>query len=308
MQLGVVLALAAYCVYSWGDGFIKGFGGTGIGVFEIGFFISLFALLPALALRSPAEPWREALKVSRPRLVHARAIAGTAASMLVTYSFVTIPLAEAYSLIFMTPLFITALAALVLAERVGGRRWTFVLLSFAGVLLVVRPGFRDLQLGHLTALLCAVCAASASIMLRMLAGREKQTSLILVSAGYALCANFVLMLPTFVVPTLQQFGFFALAGGLIGTGNILIIMANRHAPASQVAPMQYSQIVWAILIGSAFYDEQPDLLAFAGLALVTLSGLANIAADGPLARVANRFAEMRIRRSEKDSVIDTSLP
>jgi drug/metabolite transporter (DMT)-like permease len=79
-------------------------------------------------------------------------------------------------------------------------------------------------------------------------------------------------------------------------GHLLLIGATRNAPASQVAPIQYVQIVWAIGLGAFFFAEYPDLMAYIGLAVVVASGLVNIFIDGARARIAGRFAEYRARR------------
>ncbi len=294
MPVGVFYAVAAYSVYSCGDAIIKGFGQS-LSVFEIGFFIAVFSLIPAAFAKPEGEHWRGSFRLRHPALVHLRSFTGVASSILVTVSFTTIPFAETYSLVFMMPLFITVMSVFILRERVDIMRWAMLALGFIGVMLVVRPGFRELQLGHLTALLCAIFGASTTTILRIIAPTEKRVSLIALPAIYVIVVNAVLMAPSFIMPTLQQFGLLAASGSLVGLGHILLISATRNAPASQVAPIQYVQIVWAIGLGAFFYFEYPDLLAYAGLAVVVLSGLVNVFVDGARARVAGRFAEYRGR-------------
>src|SRR5690348_12651088 len=103
MPVGVLFAIAAYSIYSCGDAIIKGFGTT-LSVFEIGFFVALFSLIPALFAKPPGERWRDAFHLTRPFLVHLRSFSGVMSSLLVTYAFVNIPFAETYSLVFMMPL------------------------------------------------------------------------------------------------------------------------------------------------------------------------------------------------------------
>ncbi|GLQ57361.1 DMT family transporter [Devosia nitrariae] len=295
MPIGIFFALAAYSIYSCGDAVIKSFGSS-LSVFEIGFFIGAFSLLPALFAKPKGERWREAFRLRHPFLVHLRSFSGVASAMLVTYAFVTIAFAETYSLVFLMPVFITLFSVILLKERVGVTRWLLLLVGFAGVLLVVRPGFRELGLGHLAAVLCPVFGAITTTVLRVIAGKEKRVTLILLPAIYVLVVNAILMIPAFVVPTLGQFLLLAVSGSFIGMGHILLIAATRNAPASQVAPVQYVQIVWAIGIGAAFFSEVPDVLAFLGLTLVVVSGLVNIFLDGARARIASRFAEYRARK------------
>ena len=109
MQVGVIYAVVAYSVYACGDAIIKGFGQS-LSVFEIGFFIAVFSLLPALFVKPKGEHWRQSFQLVHPRLVHLRAFTGVASAALVTYAFVNIPFAETYSLVFMMPLFITIMS------------------------------------------------------------------------------------------------------------------------------------------------------------------------------------------------------
>ncbi len=295
MPAGVFYAIVAYSVYSCGDAIIKGFGQS-LSVFEIGFFIALFGLIPAAFAKPKGERWRNSFKLRHKRLVHLRSFTGVASSTLVTYAFVTIPFAEAYSLVFMMPLFITVLSVLVLRERVDLTRWAMLALGFAGVMLVVRPGFRELELGHLAALCCAFFGATTTTVLRVIAPTEKRVTLIAMPALYLIVVNAILMAPTFIMPTPAQFGLLAASGSLVGLGHILLIAATRNAPASQVAPIQYVQIVWAIGLGAFFFYEYPDLIAYLGLAVVVLSGLVNVFIDGARTRIAGRFAEYRASR------------
>ena len=295
MPVGVIYAIVAYSVYSCGDAIIKGFG-QDLSVFEIGFFVAVFGLIPAVFAVPKQERWRDSFKLRQPLLVHLRSFTGVASAVLITISFTTIPFAETYSLVFLMPLFITVMSVLLLKEKVDPVRWAMMALGFVGVMLVVRPGFRELELGHLTALLCAVFGALTTTILRVIAPTEKRVSLIALPALYVIVINAVLMAPTFVMPTPLQFGLLVACGGMIGIGHILLIAATRNAPASQVAPIQYVQIVWAIALGAFFYSEYPDFIAYIGLAVVVLSGLVNVFIDGARARIAGRFAEYRAQR------------
>ena len=295
MPIGVIYAIAAYSIYSCGDAVIKGFGQS-LSVFEIGFFIAVFGLIPAVFAKPAGERWRDSFKLKHPALVYLRSFTGVTSSILVTVSFTTIPFAETYSLVFMMPLFITVMSVFILREKVDLVRWAMLALGFIGVMLVVRPGFRELEFGHLTALLCAVFGATTTTVLRVIAPSEKRVSLIALPALALIVANAVLMIPGFVMPTPLQFGLLAAGGSMVGMGHILLIAATRNAAASQVAPIQYVQIVWAIGLGAFFYFEYPDLLAYIGLAVVVLSGLVNVFIDGARARIAGRFAEYRASR------------
>ncbi|MDP1732508.1 MAG: DMT family transporter [Devosia sp.] len=293
MPSGVLFSVVAYALYSCCDAIIKGFGNT-LSIFEIAFFSTLFSLLPAIFAKPRGEHWRSFWRMRHPWLVQLRSLTGVLGNLSIIYAFTHIPLAEVYSLSFLAPVFIVILSVLVLKETVRGPRWIFLAASFLGVLLVVRPGFRELQLGHLMAIGAALFGSVTTLVLRSVAAAEKRVSLIGVASAYILLVNGVLMIPGFQMPTLEEFGLFVIIGGLGGTGHILFIAATRRAEASQVAPAQYSQIVWAIVLGAVFYREYPDAIAYLGLAVVAAAGVLNVLYGHARIRVISRFGVGRV--------------
>jgi drug/metabolite transporter (DMT)-like permease len=270
---GILLALIAYASYSCGDAVVKSLGGQ-FTVFEIGFFMTLFAGFFLFFTRPADERWRDFWRTRRPWAVQARAWAGIASGVLSVYAFTTIPLAEVYALIFLAPLFVTILSTVILKEKVGPWRWLAVVAGFAGVMLVVRPGFRELHLGHLAAFAVAFLAATSVILMRSLAQEEKRTTMLGVLVGYGLLFNGVCAAATsFTLPDGRQLAWLILAGAFAAGGQLLQLLAAKYAPANRVAPTHYSQIVWAVVLGALFFREYPDALALAGLAVVGASGL-----------------------------------
>lgn len=293
VQLGVLLALFCYAVYAWADAIIKALGQS-VGIFEIGLFSTIFSLLLGLFAKPKAEGWNGLFQFRNPWRMHIIAVLRVISSVSITYSFITIPLAEAYSLVFLIPVFITILSVVVLREEVGPERWLLVLVSFAGVLLVVRPGFREIELGHLTALLCATAAAAATTLTRLVSGSEQRISLFMLPTLYTIGFNGVMLLALgFGAPSLWELAIMAICGLLGGLGYVLQIAAIANSPASRVAPMQYTQIVWALVLGALFFAEVPDELGSVGLAVVVVAGIGAIFADGARTRIAGRFAEYR---------------
>ncbi|MBN9255535.1 MULTISPECIES: DMT family transporter [unclassified Mesorhizobium] len=273
MTNGIVLALIAYASYSFSDAVIKSLGGQ-FTVFEIGFFSTLFAGCFLFFTRPAGERWRDFWRTKRPWAVQARAWAGMASGVLSVYAFTTIPLAEVYALIFLAPLFVTILSTVVLKEKVGPWRWLAVAAGFAGVMLVVRPGFRELHLGHLAAFTIAFLAAASVILMRSLAQQEKRTTMLGVLIGYGLLFNGVGAAATsFSLPDGKQLLWLVLAGAFTACGQLLQLLAVKHAPANRVAPTHYSQIVWAVILGAMFFREYPDWITLVGLAVVGGSGL-----------------------------------
>lgn len=270
---GILLALIAYASYSGSDAVIKSLGGQ-FTVFEIGFFATLFAGCFLFFTRPAGERWRDFWRMKRPWAVQARTWAGIASGVLSVYAFTHIPLAEVYALIFLAPLLVTILSTVILKEKVGPWRWLAVVAGFAGVMLVVRPGFRELNLGHLAAFVVAFLAATSVILMRSLAQQEKRTSMLGVLVGYGLVFNGLGAAATsFTLPNAMQLVWLALAGAFTAGGQLLQLLAAKYTPANRIAPTHYSQIVWAVILGALFFQEYPDWLSLVGLAVVGGSGL-----------------------------------
>lgn len=289
MPAGVAFSLVAYLLYSCCDAIIKGFGSS-LSVFEIAFWTALFSFIPAIFTKPKGEHWRQFHNMRHPYLVHLRSLAGLIGNLSIIFAFTHIPLAEAYSIAFLAPIFVVALSKTILREEVTWQRWLFLAASFCGVLLVVRPGFRDLQLGHLAAFSAALMGGIATTTLRKIAPVEKRVSLIGLPLGYVVLVNGILMLPTFHWPTPQEFLLLLTIGALGGTGNIVFIAATRRSPVSQIAPAQYSQIAWAIIFGAIFFHEYPDAIAWCGLVVVAFGGILNVMSDETRIRIFSRLS------------------
>ncbi|MDB5540481.1 MAG: EamA/RhaT family transporter [Devosia sp.] len=289
MPAGVAFSLVAYLLYSCCDAIIKGFG-LSLSVFEIAFWTALFSFLPAIFTKPKGEHWRHFHNMRHPWLVHLRSLTGVIGNLCIIYAFTHIPLAETYSIAFLAPIFVVALSKTILREHVTWQRWFFLGASFCGVLLVVRPGFRELQLGHLLALGAALMGAITTTTLRKVAPVEKRVSLLGLPLGYIVIVNGLLMIPTFTMPTLHEFALLLTIGALGGTGNIVFIAATRRSPVSQIAPAQYSQIAWAIVFGAIFFHEFPDTIAWCGLVVVAFGGILNVMSDETRIRIFSRLS------------------
>ena len=182
----------------------------------------------------------------------------------------SIPLAEVYALLFLAPMFVTLLSIVILHERVGKWRWLAVFAGFAGVLMVVQPGARALELGHLSAIGSALCGALSIILTRSLAA-ERQTAVLGTLVAYGLLFNGVAAAaaPALPLPSWPLLGVLVLTGACTAAANRLQFQATRVSPASHIAPAHYSQMIWAVLIGAIFYNEHPDAVSIIGLAVIT---------------------------------------
>ena len=313
MPPGVLFAFAAYALYSCCDAIIKGLG-AGLSVYEIAFFTTLFSLIPAILMTPKGENWLLFWRAKNVGLLHLRAISGTIGNICIIYAFTTIELAEAYSLAFLAPIFIVIISVLVLGESVRWQRWLMLGASFAGVLLVVRPGFRELELGHLLAVLAAGFGAITTVVLRRIASQEQRVSLIGVASAYILVFNGVMMIATGSVQALElhELLWMLTIGAIGGSANLMFIAATRTTEASKIAPLQYSQILWALLFGAAFYQEYPVPIAYIGLGVVIVAGILNVLSGDAKLRIFSRNAPAgagpsTLREAERKLAPDTPL-
>jgi len=271
---GIGFAVLSYACFSTGDALIK-LASARFSVFQIAFTVALCALLPVLALTQGQGGWR-ALVPQRWGLVALRGVLTAVCGLLAWRAFSMLPLAEAYAILFATPILVTALSAVVLREEVGWRRWSASMVGFVGVLIMIRPDFATLGLGHLLAALASVAGALSMITLKRIGGRETSSSILFAVFVSIMLASAPKVPPTFVMPQWSELGLLALAGLLMGCGHGGLVMATRETPAVVVAPFQYTQMIWGVLFGAVLFGDRPAPVLFAGMALVVASGLYTI--------------------------------
>jgi drug/metabolite transporter (DMT)-like permease len=187
----------------------------------------------------------------------------------------TTPLATATTIMFLSPLLITVLSIPLLGEKVGVRRWAGVVVGFLGALVVVRPWNSDLGAvgtGMLFLLAAAFTNANYQILTRKVRADDPLTSLLFTATAGAVVTSF--MVPWFWTwPTVMGWLLFAACGLFGGLGHYCLIHSLKAAPASVVAPFNYSSIIWATLFGLVIWQEFPDGWTWAGAALIIGSGL-----------------------------------
>ncbi|MBW4709499.1 DMT family transporter [Roseobacter sp. YSTF-M11] len=268
---GALLALTAFGIFASHDVIIKVLGGAYSPVLIV-FFSVLFSFpLAMLYLLRDATPGT--LIPKHPWWMAARTVAAVITGFCAFYAFSVLPLAQVYAILFASPLLITILAIPILGEPVKLRRWIAVAVGLTGVLVVLRPGSAELGLGHLAAMISAICGSFASIIVRKI-GREERTVVIML---YPMMANFVVMaalLPFVYEPLpLADLGKLGVIALLAWTAGRFLIAAYNVGEAVVVAPMQYSQIIWASFYGLLFFDETPDNPTIIGSAIIIASGL-----------------------------------
>jgi drug/metabolite transporter (DMT)-like permease len=233
-------------------------------------YTSAFVL--AFAVSNPLT--RPGLLVThRPWLQLARSVCMVAGTFLNVTALRHLQIDQTLSIIFSTPFLVAALAAPLLGERIGWRRWAAITVGFVGVLVVIRPGFA-MHPAALLSVATAVCYAIYGIITRLLSHTDSNETQLFYG-------NFIGTLAMsaavgFVWVTPQTYGIVALMvliGAFGSVGHYLLIAAHRQAPASLVSPFMYTQLVWGIALGYLIFQDVPSTWTLAGAAIVIASGL-----------------------------------
>jgi drug/metabolite transporter (DMT)-like permease len=252
---------------------VKWTGQRGVPVFEIIFFRNLFAFVP-LGLYIWRTTHFSVLRTRRPIGHQTRSAIGLF-GMVCGFSAVQhLPLTEATALNFASPMFMTALSALVLHEPIGRHRWGAVIVGFLGVLIMVRP-----QPGHMNlvgvslALGSAVGAAGAMVAIRQIAATEKGPTIVFYFTAAGAVLGLVGSAFNWVTPDPLTFALLVLGGLIGGIGQLLLTEAIRLAPVGVVAPFDYTQLIWATAIGFLVWGELPRTATLVGALVVAASGV-----------------------------------
>jgi drug/metabolite transporter (DMT)-like permease len=268
---GAFYGLVAFAVFALHDVIIKYLGGA-YAPAQVVFFATVFSF-PLVTMMLMQDRTEGNLRPVHPGWTTVRTVASTVNAICVFYAFTVLPLAQVYAILFAMPLLITVLSIPVLGERVGLHRWLAVLAGLIGVIVVLRPGSTELGLGHAAALSSACLGAISSIIVRKV-GRAERSVVMMI---YPMVANFVVM-GALMVLTYRPMPLQDLAGmggiALLGfTAGLFLVFAYRASEAAIVAPMQYSQIIWAAFYGYVFFDEGLDMATVLGAGIIIASGL-----------------------------------
>lgn len=269
---GIVSILIAVIAFSVMDAAMKQLGGhySPLQVSSMRGFASLpFVLL----LVAAQNRWRE-LRPVRWSIHLIRALLAIAMLALFIYAIRSLSLSSAYAIFLCAPLLVTALSVPLLKERVDLQRWIAIAIGLGGVFVMIRPAASDVvTLGALAAFTAALCYAFAAILIRV-ASRTETTlgmsvsflTLIAVIAG-------AVAWPSWAPIQSQHFVWIAVLGLTGAIGQYFIIEAFRHAPASVVAPFDYTALVWGAALDWIFWQTLPDSRMVMGGAVVVATGL-----------------------------------
>lgn len=213
------------------------------------------------------------LKSSHPHLQISRGVLAGISATLFIVGVSYVPLADAVAITFVAPFMVTLMAALLLKEPVGIRRWTAVVIGFLGTLIVIRPGLGVLHPAAFLLMLAAGAFACRQIMSRVLAGGDKTSTTVAYTAIVSWCLLSIPLPFIWQTPSGQEIALLVVMAVCAGFAETLVIMALDAAQAVVVAPVQYVLLLWGTLYGFLLFDQLPDMWTLVGALVLVATGV-----------------------------------
>lgn len=300
--LGPLFAVIAVTLFSLNDVTMKFLSG-GYALHQIVLIRSVVGMAVVLLVMAPFQGGLSTLKTRRVGAQMVRAGMVFFANMTFFLGLAALPLADAVALFFVSPFVITIFSVLFLGETVGPRRWAAVAVGLVGILIILRPGTSAFQLASLLPIAAAFGYGGLHIMTRYLRNTESTVSMvfyiqlmfILATAAlglvmgdgkFATTANPSLefLFRPWVWPETGDLPFILVLGIFASVGGYFISLAYRMGEAALVAPFEYLALPLSIILGMLIFDEWPDAVAWAGIALILASGLYTVWREHHLAK------------------------
>lgn len=217
--------------------------------------------------------WKPLLRVRWPLHLLRGAIGITMMASFV-YALKRMPLSTAYTIFFVAPLLITAMSVPFLGERVGPRRWIAIAIGLIGVLVVLRPtGEGMISLAGLAVLLAAFGYAVSAITVRVLARSDSNQAMVVWLLALMALGSGALAWPDWQPIRHDDLWLIAAIGVVGALGQYAITLAFRHGEASLLAPLEYTALVWGVLLDATIWGVLPDSATWIGAAIIVASGL-----------------------------------
>jgi len=267
----ITLNLLAWVMLPIMDGFAKYLSST-IPVLQITwsryFFTVVIALPVILIFFKKNFKWTE-----QPKLQLIRGLLLFCANILFFYSISIISLAKALTLAFIAPLIVTIFSPIFLGEKVGIRRWLAVIVGFFGSLIVLRPGFVEINLASIAALGTGVLYGFYLIVTKKLHKSDHPLLTLLLTGVVGAIIGSLIVPSIWVQPSIQEWYMMFAIGFFASIGHLFLILSLKYADASKLAPFGYFEIITNIIIGYYYFNNFPDTWTFLGLSIIILSGI-----------------------------------
>ena len=271
VMLGIALAILAGFLFVSSDTVVKlAQQDLPVAMVVWGRFTAHFLLMLSLF---PGRKINKLFKVNNFKLVIFRGILLLLCTCLFFTAIGYIGLAEANSIMFISPFFVVALSIPLLKEKVGIRRWSAVIIGFIGIVIILRPGFQEIHWAYFLIIGVAFFFALITILTRTLSFTETAISMWFYTALVGMVGSSTIVWYYWQTPTLSQSLMLLFIGAIGGGSHYIVIKAYQRASASMLAPFQYFQIIWATIYGLLVFDVAPDGWTWLGTAIIIASGL-----------------------------------
>ena len=212
--------------------------------------------------------WREGLSSQVIKLGIGRAVLHTFAVTLWFYAMARIPIAEVSSMGYLTPIFVTLGAVLIMGESLALRRGLAIAIAIIGVLVILRPGFREVSMGHLAMLGTTLCFGISYLMAKRLTDLASADMVIaLLSIGVTI-GLIPLTIPVWISPTSSEVGTLFAVAIFAVAGHYSMTFAFRSAPLTVTQPVTFLQLIWAVAVGYLLFGENIDSFVVLGGAII----------------------------------------
>jgi S-adenosylmethionine uptake transporter len=232
---------------------------------SIGFFL---VLTPMLMRQEKGTVFR----IASPGLVFLRAVLTTVDTACFYAAVVYLPLADVMSFYMAAPIYVAALSHFLLGENVGWRRWLAIATGFCGVLIMLRPSTSALSLASVYAIVGSLAFAISLILSRLLRGTSDATLVTWQTIG-GIVLGAVLTISAWKTPSFGELLQLLLLGIVSCAAHLMITRSLKLAPASTLAPLQYTMLIWGALLGYLVFGDVPESRIWIGSAIVVLAGL-----------------------------------
>jgi drug/metabolite transporter (DMT)-like permease len=250
---------------------------------QVVFCRSFFAIIPVMLIYAWRGELMAAFRTSRPFGHFGRGAISVAGMFFNFAALARLPIVDVTTITFASPLITVALSAWILKERVRIYRWTAVAVGFLGVVVMLWPHLDVARyagaassaatLGALFAMGSALTNAGSVVQTRRLTDTETTSSIVLYFSLFCALGGLVTLPFGWIVPNGPQAAALSLLGVFGGLSHILLTESYRYAPASLVAPLDYTALLWAFILGYWFFGELPTGTVYVGAAIVAGSGL-----------------------------------
>lgn len=262
---GIILAIASGAFFATMHGSVRLLS-RDLDAMEIAFFRAFFGFLffAPILIRTRLT----VLRTSRLPLHMLRGLFNGASLLLWFTALSMVPLGDATALSLMGPLFVAMGAMFILGEHVHGPRWIALAIGFAGALVIVRPGFQEINLGMILVLVSMLFVTCSKLIAKSLSRTDAPSTIVAYLSLTMMVPSGVALFFVWQTPTLLQLLFMVAIGFLGSCGHMLLTTAYKIADISAVEPVVFARLVWAAIVGWFMFAEFPGLWIWVGGALI----------------------------------------